>query len=216
MTSNTPLSQLPSKNHNLIACPYCDSLYERPVYISHNDNLICTYCGNKMIDGRANFRQAFIFALTALILFIIANSFPFITLNLQGETTTISVFSSVTSLFNNELPILSILVMLFVIIMPLWYLVAVLWIIISFRYRLLNRISRRFMHWMHHISPWNMLEVYLVGVVVTLVKIMQIASIQFDSGFWSFCALMICSILVDNHFDLNDAIFEAYKDEHHS
>ncbi|SUO97853.1 Inner membrane protein yebS [Suttonella ornithocola] len=199
------------KHPKLIACPYCDVLYKRPLYLARNEKLTCKCCGSTMIDGRANFYQAFIYALTALILFVIANAFPFITLSLQGEITTISVFSSVQSLFNNGLPILALLVMLFVIIMPLWYLTAVLWIIVSFRYQFLNTLSRRFLHWMHYMAPWNMLEVYLVGVVVTLVKIMQMASVQFDKGFWAFCALMICSIFVDSRFDLNDAIFEAYQ-----
>ncbi len=58
-----------------------------------------------------------------------------------------------------------------------------------------------------------MLEVYLLGVIVTLVKIIQMARVEFDSGFWSFCALMICLILVNFHFDLGNATFEAYRDD---
>lgn len=60
-------------------------------------------------------------------------------------------------------------------------------------------------------APWNMLEVYLVGVVVTLVKIMSMASVKFDTGFWAFVALMACSVLVNLRFDLNDAIYQAYR-----
>lgn len=196
-----------------LACPYCDAIYHRPENFDSNAHLLCKQCGGTLIDGRADFAKAFIYAITALILFIIANSFPFITLNLQGSLTTISVFSSVQALFDNHLPFLAFLVLLFVIIMPLWYLLAVIWIVISFRRRFLNQISRKFLHWMHHMAPWNMLEVYLVGVVVTLVKIMSMASVKFDTGFWAFVALMICSVLVNNRFDLNDAIYQAYRND---
>ena len=101
-----------------------------------------------------------------------------------------------------------------IIVMPLWYLLAVLWVIISFRYRFLNEISHKFLHWMTHMAPWNMLEVYLIGVIVTLVKILQIASITFQPGFWAFCALMFCSVFVTLRFDLSDAIFLAYEEDY--
>lgn len=206
---------MPHKPHTeLIACPSCDALYQRPKQLTYRDKLICRECGTQLIDGHADFRQAFIFALTAIILFIIANSFPFITLSMQGEITTISVFSSVKALFDNALPLLGIMVMLFIMILPLYYLSAILWVIISFRFHFMHHLTRRFLHWLHYISPWNMLEVYLLGVIVTLVKIMTMANVKFDSGFWAFVVLIFCSILVDSRFDVNDAIFQAY-DEHH-
>lgn len=199
-------------HNSLIACPYCDALYKN-IALKKGQTARCTDCGNTIKNGRANFRLAFLYALTALILFIIANSFPFITLSIKGDINTISVFSGIQALFDNHLLLLGILIFLLIIIMPLWYLLAVLWVIISFRFQILNRISQKFLHWMTHMAPWNMLEVYLIGVVVTMVKILQIASITFEPGFWAFCALMFCSILVTLHFDLTDAVFITYKND---
>lgn len=195
-----------------VACPYCDTLHKRLVF-KEGDRLNCRYCGSVIDKGIANFRRAFLLALTAFILFIIANNFPFITMDLQGEINTISVFSSIKTLFDNDLPVLGALVLLVIIIMPLWYLGAVLWVIISFRFRFMSGITRRFLHWMAWMSPWNMLEVYLVGVIVTMVKILTMAEIRFEAGFWAFCALMVCSILVNSYFFLDDAIFTAYEND---
>lgn len=195
---------------DLIACPYCDTLHRR-IPIRKGQKLRCRCCGSVIDSGVADFRRAFMLALTAFILFIIANNFPFITMNLQGEINTISVFSSIKTLFDNDLPVLGMLVLVVIIIMPLWYLLAVLWVIISFRLRFLNFITRRFLHWMAWMSPWNMLEVYLVGVIVTMVKILTMAEIRFEAGFWAFCALMACSILVNSYFFLDGAIFTAYE-----
>jgi len=196
----------------LLACPYCDALYQRKT-LRRGENAYCTDCGSKIDDGLADFRKAFIYALTALILFIIANSFPFITLSMGGDATTISVFSSIKALFDNDLHVLGVIVCMLIIVMPLWYLLAVLWVIVSFRYRFLNDISHNFLHWMTHMAPWNMLEVYLIGVIVTLVKILQLASVTFEPGFWAFCALMFCSVFVTLSFDLSDAVFLAYEPE---
>ena len=90
-----------------LACPYCDTLHER-LLIKKGDKLKCRYCGSVIDKGVADFRRAFSLALTAFILFIIANNFPFITMNLQGEINTISVFSSIRALFDNGLPVLGV------------------------------------------------------------------------------------------------------------
>lgn len=200
-------------NKDLIACHYCDSLYEKAT-LGKREKLVCRTCGSTIHSNNADFRAAFIFAQTALILFIIANTSPFITLDMQGDVNTISIFSSVQALFENGLPLLAFLVMMFVIIVPLWYLLSVLWVVFSFRFNVLHKTTRQFLHWMDWMAPWSMLEVYLIGVIVTMFKIMQMAHISFDSGFWAYCVLMICSVLVNIRFDLSDAIFLAYQDEH--
>lgn len=93
-----------------VACPYCDTLHER-LPLKKGDKLKCRFCGSVIDKGIADFRRAFLLALTAFILFIIANNFPFITMNLQGEYNTISVFSSIKTLFDNDLPLLGMLVL---------------------------------------------------------------------------------------------------------
>ena len=199
-------------NKDLIICSFCDSIYKRKKNLRANEAIYCRVCGNKL-QGQSNFFEAFIYAITAIILFLIANIFPFITLSLKGELNTISVFSGVKALFDNDLIILAILVFLFIIIIPLYYLIAVLWVIISFKLKFLNNFSRKFLFLLHLMSPWNMLEVYLAGVITTLVKIMSMASVSFNQGFWAFVALMIFSILVNSKFDVNDAIFHSYEDQ---
>lgn len=199
-------------NKDLIICSFCDSIYKRSPKLKANEKLCCKVCGNKL-QGQSNFFEAFIYSFTAIILFIIANMFPFITLSLKGEVNTISVFSGVKALFDNDLIILAFLVLLFIIIIPLYYLLAVLWTIISFKLRFLNNFSRKFLFLLHLMSPWNMLEVYLAGVITTLVKIMSMASVSFNQGFWAFVALMIFSVLVNSKFDVNDAIFHSYEDK---
>ncbi len=200
-----------TKTH--IACPFCDAIYHN-VPVSISESLICRDCHSVIDNGRADFRLSFLYALTALILFIISNTFPFITINLKGEESTITVFSSIKSLFDTDLTLLAWMVLLFIIIMPLWYLCAMLWVVISFRLNIFPKITRNFLHWMNHMAPWNMLDVYLIGVLVTMVKILTLADIEFEPAFWTFCLLMVSNGLANRYFHLDDAIFHAYGYEH--
>lgn len=198
-----------SDYRHLIACPYCDAIYQRTP-LRGKEKLVCNHCHSTIDDGMSDFRACFHYALTALILLLMANLSPFITLNLKGSLTTISVFSSIKALFEHDLNALGVLMMLTIMVLPAWYLLAVLWSIVSYRFKILPFFTRRFMHWFYHISPWNMLEVYLIGVMVTLVKIVQMADLKLEVGFYAFCGLMLCSIEVNRRFDLHDALFLLY------
>lgn len=93
-----PALIMDTPNQDLIACHYCDSLYEKTA-LGKREKMVCRTCGSTIHSNNADFRAAFIFAQTALILFIIANASPFITLDMGGSVTTISIFSSVQALF---------------------------------------------------------------------------------------------------------------------
>ncbi len=46
--------------------------------------------------------------------------------------------------------------------------------------------------WMSRTEPWNMIEVFLLGVLVSLLKLGKVAELHFGIGFWAFAILMLC------------------------
>ena len=46
--------------------------------------------------------------------------------------------------------------------------------------------------WMSRTEPWNMIEVFLLGVLVSLLKLGHLAELHFGIGFWAFTILMFC------------------------
>lgn len=203
---------MPNIKEQHIACPYCDALHQREK-LSKHEVLVCDYCHSIIDDGVPDFRYALIYALSALIFFIIANTFPFITLDLMGEQHSISIYSSISVLFKNKMWLLGCMVSFFIIIVPAWYLIGIVFAVTSFRFQILHEWVRGFLHWMHHLHSWNMIDVYLLGVLVTLVKIMQMADVTFETSFWSFLALILCATLAHTHFDLKDIIFSTHQHE---
>jgi len=41
-------------------------------------------------------------------------------------------------------------------------------------------------------EPWNMVEVFILGVLVSLLKLAKLAEVHFGYGFWAYCILMLC------------------------
>jgi paraquat-inducible protein A len=56
----------------------------------------------------------------------------------------------------------------------------------------------RFLEWL---QPWAMLEVYLLGVLVAIVKLGQLASIEASVGLWAFGALILVWSAVGSSLD---------------
>ncbi|MCB1132165.1 MAG: paraquat-inducible protein A, partial [Verrucomicrobiae bacterium] len=46
--------------------------------------------------------------------------------------------------------------------------------------------------WMYMSEPWNMAEVFLLGVLVSLLKIAKLADVEFGIGFWACGVVMVC------------------------
>lgn len=46
--------------------------------------------------------------------------------------------------------------------------------------------------WISFTEPWNMIEVFLLGVLVSLIKLGKLAELEFGVGFWAFGILMFC------------------------
>ena len=55
-----------------------------------------------------------------------------------------------------------------------------------------------------HASPWGMIEVFMLGIVVSLVKLAHLASVIPGIGLWGFAALMLVSIAAAASYDAHD------------
>ncbi len=65
------------------------------------------------------FERAFVLYLTALLLLLIANAFPFLTLKVQGQLQSSHLISGAIDLYRQGMPEIAVAVVLFVVVFPL-------------------------------------------------------------------------------------------------
>ncbi|MDX1681030.1 MAG: paraquat-inducible protein A, partial [Akkermansiaceae bacterium] len=53
-------------------------------------------------------------------------------------------------------------------------------------------LSAKAVKWLYFGEPWNMVEVFLLGVIVSLLKLDQVAEVSINAGFWCFAGVMFC------------------------
>ena len=178
-------------NHR-VACHFCDTLHEVQV-VEEGLAAHCKNCQSILYRNRPNSLQRSVaFGLTALCLMVLIFIFPFITMNAQGNISSVTVPGAVYMLWGSGSPVISMSVAVFVLALPLALLTTLLYLCIPLSFGKTLPGSARVMRSFLALQPWVMVEVFFLGAIVSLLKLVKLADIELGIGFWSVAGLMIC------------------------
>lgn len=184
------------------ACHECDLLVAVPRLLE-GEQASCPRCGNQLaILPRHPLQRPLVYALTSLIMLLCANVLPFLAINAKGLANSMTLFQAAGVLFDEDYRVLSILVYLCMQLLPMACLLLVCYLYGG--YRLLQRpppLSPMACRWLFRLLPWSMVEVFLVGVLVSLIKIASLAEVSIGLGFWCFVAFCLMYIKSMVHLD---------------
>ena len=186
----------------LTACHECDLLIDQVPTVPGQE-AICPRCRTRLYYTTINdTERSMALAIAGLILFIPANIFPILTLKVLGKSQSEIILNSALSLFDGGLFAVAILVLLFAIVVPLMQLILLLYISSSLHFKWGGRLLRYAMHGYQHLHGWGMLEIYLLGTLVSIIKLKDIANLEIGLGLYSLAALIIVftlSSIMFNH-----------------
>jgi len=188
---------------SLVACHECDLLHEKKE-IAPGAVARCMRCNAFLYSNKPDsIDRALAVSVAALIMFIVANAFPFLAISVSGNTQSISIISAVFALSGEGLWVLGILCFGFILFIPLLRVVGLIYILWPLRFeKRLPGIEMVF-RGIVSLSPWSMMEIYLLGAIVALVKLASMANIELGLSFWAFALLNILSAvaaqMVDTH-----------------
>ena len=195
------MSEMSSIESELIACHECDVLH-RVRLLEHGDAAKCTRCGATLYQQKRDVLDRTItLALTGLVLFVLANAFPFMTFEMEGRDQTNTLISGTIEFWNGDYWGLAILVFLTSIMIPLSSLLALLYVLLPIK---LGYTPWQFTHafrFVETVRPWAMMEVYLLGVIVAIVKLTDFATIELGTALYCFSALIIVTAAANAAMD---------------
>jgi paraquat-inducible protein A len=143
-------------------------------------------------------------ALAAAVLFVVANSFPFLSFEMKGRVTETTLVTGVVDLYRQGKQELAALVLLTIVLAPLCQIALLLYVLLPLRW---NRRPWRLPHAfriLRHAQPWSMMEVFMIGILVAIVKLMGMAHIVPGLALWSFVLLMLVLTGAASSFDPED------------
>ena len=185
----------------LIACHECD-LLQREGPLPEGGKALCVRCGALLYRSHPrSVERTLAFALAAVVLFAVANFFPIVSLELQGQRVDATLYGAVNALYAQGMEPVAALVFVTAIAMPALELAALCYLLLPVR---LGRVAPRVgpvLRVLRAVRPWCMVEVFMLGVLVSLVKLAHIASAVPGVALWSLGALMLLLAAVAASFD---------------
>ena len=199
---------------DIIACHHCDFLMSSPV-IKAGECALCLRCNHKLTRIYPNaINRLFAFSITGLILLFLTTQFDLLTLNLGGNISQLDLFNSANKLYFDDFKILSILVFFFIFLLPVFILLLIVLFIVSIKTSIGKWSQTSLLRLIFLMMPWAMVEVFLVGILVSLVKLITIAQIELGWSFWTYTVFCFFYVKVLSLVDRYQ--FWHWIDEAHS
>lgn len=175
------------------ACHYCDTLHEAHP-LEEGKSARCIRCGGLLYENQpASLARAAAFSLAALFLMVIGHIFPFLTMDAASMRKNLTLLGSAMALMENGFQALGIAIFLFTMVAPLLLAGGMIYVCLPLMFGKAAPGSFLVAKWMYRSEPWNMVEVFLLGVLVSLMKLAKVADVHFGIGFWAFAGVMLCT-----------------------
>jgi paraquat-inducible protein A len=175
---------------SMIACHECD-LIHRIRTLPPKGSANCIRCGAVLYKHKPNsLDRTLAFAMAGLILFILANSFPFLGLKIGVQFRETNLITGIYELYVQDMQVIAILVLLTTVLVPFTQMMCLFYILLPLKFgRLPKRLPWVF-RFLQSIQPWGMMEVFMVGILVSVVKLAKMAKIIPGISLYSFLALI--------------------------
>ncbi|MCK7596379.1 paraquat-inducible protein A [Microbulbifer sp. CAU 1566] len=183
------------------ACHQCDLLLTRdraPV----GQRLICPRCGATLHRNmERSVAHTAALSLTGLLLFIPTASLPLLEFSLFSFGAENTLMNGVRSLFAAGYIWLASIVLFCSVLAPLGKFLLLAFISWGSGWVSMGKPVARALRWYHHLQEWGMLDVYMLGILVALVKMSDLGKMSVEPGLYCFVAMMVVSSAATVSFD---------------
>jgi paraquat-inducible protein A len=176
--------------HSLIACHECD-LLQRKIFLPVSGIARCRRCRAVLYRDHPNgLDRALACTLGALVLLIVANAYPIVGLEIQGNRQAASLYDTVHALWQDDRKEVAALVGFTTMVFPAIEIATLTYLLLPLRLGRLAHGTVPVLHFLQSVRPWSMMEVFMLGILVSLVKLEHIAHVHKGIALWAFACLI--------------------------
>lgn len=188
----------------LVACHECDLVQEVHAPVP-GAVISCARCDAHLHRPQgSNLDRVLPLTLAALILFVIANANPIVSLHAAGARSSAGLVDAVVGLFQQGIPLVASVVALTTLIVPTVELTILIYLLVALRSRARFWRLESSLRLLDALRPWAMLEVFLLGVLVSLVKLGALAQVVPGLGLWALAGVIVLTAAAHSSFDGQD------------
>ena len=176
-----------------VSCHFCDALQEAPRLLE-GDAAHCCRCGEMLYQNRPrSLARATGFSSAALIFMLLAHLFPSITVDSGSIRRELTLLEAADALFREANPLMGVVAVLFTVVAPLTLMGGLLYVAAPLRFGVALPGALTVTKIFQLSEPWSMLEVFLVGILVSLLKLGAVGEVHLGAGLWALVGLVFCT-----------------------
>ncbi|AXR05978.1 paraquat-inducible protein A [Salinimonas sediminis] len=186
-----------------ITCDQCYTDVAIPP-LSHCQEAFCPKCEHELLSFRKNGHEhSLAFAVSGLFLLLLSLPFNFLIFKSNGQQHSINITDTLNVLIEQDYLSLAVITALAILIIPFIVLLGI---------SVLSLLCIRNQRWpglrlayrsVNTLSQWSMAEVFMVGTLVSLIKITSLAEVSYGISFYTFIGFAICLTLALVNYDKN-------------
>jgi paraquat-inducible protein A len=165
----------------LVICPHCDSVYQRTELQVHGV-ACCLRCAAPLL---------------------IANCYPIVQLDVRAERSATTLWGAIIATFESGYSSLAAMALVCAFLFPLLQILVSLYVVLPLRAGIRPPGFAAAMHALRYMWPWSAVEVFMLGALVAVVKLGNVAAVVIGPGLFGFGALTILLTLVGS-FDVDE------------
>jgi len=191
------------KTAHLIACHECDLIHQLGA-VPPGGSARCVRCGTALYrPKRDSINRTLALALAGLVLYIIANTNPFLGFKIGSQVRETILATGIYQLYQQDMKMIATVVLFTVVLVPAIYLVSMLYILVPLQMNLVPRHLARVFRLLGFLKPWGMMEIFMLGILVSAVKLGKMATIIPGAALFAFMALIFVqaamAVTLDSH-----------------
>jgi len=185
----------------LTACPDCDLVQQIPM-LAPGDSARCNRCGKLLWHNQPDsINRTLALTLAAAVVFLVANLVPLLGLSAAGREASTTIIGGVQVMWREGRPLVAMTVLFTAVIAPALDILFMLTLLLAAMHSPVPRWAGLLLRYSSIIRPWRMVEVMLLGILVALIKIAELARVIPGTALWAVGALMILLAAMTSNFD---------------
>jgi paraquat-inducible protein A len=184
-----------------VACPDCDLLQRIPA-LEPGAKARCARCGHILASQSADpLDRPLALTLAAAIAFIVANTASLMDLSAVGRYASTTIPNGAYEMWLQGQEITAVIVAFCAVIAPGAYILFMLTVLLAVRRPPASHWVGELLRWGNSMQPWSMGEVLILGIMVALIKIAELASVDAGIGMYAIGALVVLLAAISMTFD---------------
>ncbi|WP_206486174.1 paraquat-inducible protein A [Thalassotalea sp. G2M2-11] len=170
--------------------------------ISPGESAICPCCGATLFSRKKqSIERTLAISTAGLLIYIPAITLPLLSIRALGVYNEVSLLQSILLLIEDEFYLVAFCVFIFTLAVPLVRLFSTFYLSLQLKRQQITPSLLTFFRSYHQLDHWGMTQVFFLGVIISIYKLLTMATLTIGSGLISLFLLLLCSTLITSTLD---------------